>query len=145
MSRFIDLNGEFVNVDFIRRAWKKREKRVVFEMDDGQEIGFDTPIPEYYLEELSGKNHIVQIIHPKIKMYDVFRNDDGTFDAYQSIFLAICSDGEVRSVGFGDGYIDFAETCSNYEGVFPKDSLQYHFENIEINDEEIDIDNQNGG
>lgn len=135
MNRFIDLNGRITNVDFIRKAWEESEETIAFELNDEQVIRFRTKNNDWYFDKLYGTRHIVQVIQPTTKMYDVYKNDDGTYDAVPVKLLVLCADGNIYSANFDEGFLDFSE-CSNHEGVFPKERLKYYFKNIEFCDEE---------
>ena len=118
MNRFIELNGMHINTADIRRYWLNKDGLNVETTDD--EVCTVHPEWEarYVVDELSGHNHIVQIIPVPDGIMLKFKEDDGTISKHRPLCLALTLDGSVKFVDMCvDGETGFPDEFSNFEGI----------------------------
>ena len=120
MSRFIECGcRRLVNVDSIARveAGVKRNDDCTVITKDGQYLR----APYYVYDEVAGKDHIVQLIPTNGRYQTYYRDNDGENGGdpwvYDFDYFAVCANGEVRPLECADGYLGFADTTSDYEGI----------------------------
>jgi hypothetical protein len=66
---------------------------------------------------------IVQLLPCTTPLYNVYSNNDGTFYQERVDYLALCADGEVRSLAKPDVVFMLAAEASNFEGCFEEHRL----------------------
>lgn len=127
MSRFVEcVSGVLVNTDVISRVEQGLEKGedCTVVLKDGTYF----KAPYYVYEYIEGKNYITQLIPVHDKYETVYSNDteenNGEPYAWDCEYLAVCANGEVRSVGSGEGYIDFEDDSCNYMGLRMKQASE---------------------
>ena len=125
MSRFVEVNGVYINVDSIKCYYQDTNDRLHIEFADSTEKNFYPNNVEYTMEELSGSGHVVQVIPVTGPMYAVYENKEpGTYFAVPVYYLALCADGEIRSVECYDGKFECGGYGDYYKGLYHKDQLE---------------------
>ena len=116
MSRFVECGrGRLINVDNIARveAGSKRNDDCTVITKDGQYLR----APYYVYGEVAGKGHIVQLIPTNGKYQVCYKNSCDDLLKVDLDYFAVCANGKVRPLECADGYLGFADTTSDYDGI----------------------------
>lgn len=121
MARFEKIGDTYVNVDKIRCFWREGEKGefLAVELDDGQVLR--TRDVRYGLleEQISGSEHIVQVIPCVKPLYVRYRNEYREIYESPIDYIALCANGDIRPLETcGMDGILFFDDMSNYVGLF---------------------------
>lgn len=65
---------------------------------------------------------IIQLIPCAVPMYNIYKNDDGSYFHERVCCIALCADDIIRSIAGGE-YFDFAEDACNFVGCYGEESL----------------------
>ena len=68
------------------------------------------------------EKRIVQLIPCTTPIFNVYKNDDGSYFHERVCCLALCADDIIRSISCCE-YFEFAEESRNYVGCFTDDCL----------------------
>ena len=134
MSRFVDVNGIHVNVDFVESFWQAKDGELRVYLRGGDVEKVPPKQAGRVMQQLGGELHIVQVLPAAEPIYAVYRNEDaGGYFANPVHYLALCADGVIRGVEYCDGCLDLADESCNFVGLNPKSQLE-QFEGIELLD-----------
>lgn len=134
MSRFVDVNGVHINVDFVESFWQAKDGELRVYLRGGDVEKVPPKQAGRVMQQLSGELHIVQVLPAAAPVYAVYRNEDtGGYFADPVHYLALCADGAIRGVEYCDGWLDLADESCNFVGLNPKSQLG-QFEGIELLD-----------
>ena len=133
MSRFIEVNGALINADTVKGCYQDIEKRLHIEFTDGTKEFISPSYAVYSMVQLSGSNHVVQIIPATEPLYAVY--DDEQPDTHFAVpihYLALCADGEIRGAECCDGWFECVGIeGGNCRGLYTVEQLD-QFPGIEI-------------
>ena len=122
MNIFFDIGRHSVNTGKIKVMEVARKYAVRITFDDGDTDIFSTGYDAERVIESIGKT-ILQLIPCVTPVYNVYDNGDGTYFHEPVSYLALCSDGVIRSLATPDGFFELAETASNFRGCYEKHRL----------------------
>lgn len=123
MSRFINADGLHINVDSIRTYWQTQDRALHIELVNDDIRTVPSAKASFVIEQLDGRNHIVQIIPAPADMLVKYKEDDGRISQWKPLCLALMQNGEVRIVDMdADGLEDFADEAANFEGINRKEA-----------------------
>ena len=66
---------------------------------------------------------IMQLVPCTQSYLNVFRNYDGSYTHELVDYLALCDDGEIRSLTLCEGYMELADESSDFIGLYGKHDL----------------------
>lgn len=137
MIRFIEVNGAFINTDTIKTCYQDMEKYLHIEFTDGTKEFISLSHAVNAMVQLSGRDHILQIIPAAVPLYAVYEDEQpGTYFTVAVHYLALCADGEIRGAECCDGWFEcISIEHGNCRGLYPADQLD-QFPGIEIVGEE---------
>lgn len=122
MKRFVNINGYYINTDFVKEFWRENDGELKIAMSDDLIVTVPRNSANFVQKELMGEYFFTQVISAQDPVYAVFREDDGSYSSAPVHYLAVCADGCIRGVDC-DGFFDFFDNASNFEGIFPEDRL----------------------
>ena len=76
MSRFVDVNGVHINVDFVESFWQTKDGELRVYLQGGDVEKVSSKQAGLVMQQLSGELHIVQLLPAAEPMYAVYRNED---------------------------------------------------------------------
>ena len=96
MSRFVNVNGRYINTDLVRsfHIMEDGSLRAVLFNDFVSVPGSKV---EEAIRDLRGENHIVQVFPVVAPVYAVYKDGEDYF-ADSVHYLALCADGSIRGV-----------------------------------------------
>lgn len=127
MNIFFEVKNTLINISKIKDISLAEKHSVRITFDDDSEGVYETREEAFYTLELLGKT-AVQLIPCAAPMFNVFKNEDGSYFHERVSCLALCADGAVRSLTGAD-YIAFAEEEKNFVGFYDEGGLT-HFPTI---------------
>ena len=123
MNIFLDLKNASVNVGKIKEIGIARKDAVRITFDDESSDVYSTyGDAESFMERFD--RTVLQIVPCTVPMYNVYKNDDGTYFHERVEYLALCADGSVRSYASADLYLELAAEASNFVGYFCEENLK---------------------
>lgn len=129
MNRFVDIGGTRTNVDSVSNYWMSKAKSLHLVFTNNEAKTVPHPSAKMVLEDLNGKNHIVQIIPCQFPIYAVWQEEDNSHFAVPVHFLGLCADGEMRGLQLFEGYFDIIGD-GNFLGLYYDHQLNI-FPNLE--------------
>ncbi|MCD8383315.1 MAG: hypothetical protein LUC30_10485 [Clostridiales bacterium] len=111
MATIIDCAGQFINLDYLIRAYRDGSE-IVLEMTG--DFCLRVPLDEW--DRVFGRDNVVQAF-PVDGLYANYRSKEGPYQD-KVLFMGVCANGEVRPMsGLLDGYVYFMDEGRNYEGL----------------------------
>lgn len=117
MSRFVSVNGMYVNVETIKELCpplRVGERGKIYFKD-----GAYTTASSYECDRIIGADHIIQVF-PCPKNIVAIYNCNGEICEEDVYFLGLCADGEIKPISLSNGYFDLIDV-NNFEGLYPKE------------------------
>lgn len=121
MSRFVNVNGRYINTDLVRsfHIMEDGTLRAVLFNDFVSVPGSKV---EEAIRDLRGERHIIQVFPTAQPLYAVYKAE-GEYFAELVSYLALCADGEIRGLEWREGWFDIISENENCEGLYPEDQL----------------------
>jgi hypothetical protein len=123
MSVFLDIKNTKVNISKIREINIARKDAVRITFDDGSSNIYST----YGNAETDMKlleSIILQVIPCASPLYNIYKEDDGSYYRERVEYLVLCADGTIRSLTDMDGCFVVAEEAANFIGFFNEERLK---------------------
>ena len=117
MSRFIYINGDYINSNQVVRTERRGEYLGVYLKNEKYERIHDKY--RVYEEEINGEDFIVQVIPCVKPLYVNYREDADKIVERPIYYLGLCASGYVRPLDiYGYEGVMFADDASNYLGLY---------------------------
>lgn len=134
MARFIEANGLYINVDFVKQYWRTKSEKLCIELSNGGTVSVSPSHADYVQAELEGRYYVVELVPVQEPVYAVYDKETGGYFAGRIHYIALCADGYIRGVeNFGGGFDLLSD--GDCAGVFHRNQLG-QFSNIEIEEAE---------
>lgn len=113
MSKFVMVNGEYVNTDMVMSARKLGKDRASVVLKDGTE----RITHSVELDAFDSRNKIVQVIPVQVPLFVIFETEDAVTEEVIN-YLALTESGEIRPLILTSSqYFDFADDGEGYLGM----------------------------
>lgn len=113
MSRFVSINGEYLNMDMIASARKVGKDRACVVLKDGTE----RIVHSCELDAFDSRNKIIQVIPVSSPLYVIYETEDAASEVI-IYYLGLTELGELRPlILVSDQYFDFADNAEGYLGM----------------------------
>ena len=122
MSRFVNVNGRYINAEFVRSFWLTKDGALHVELSENKQEIVPGTQAGYRMKQLTGDGYIVQVFPTVAPAYAVYKDEEEYF-ADPVHYLALCADGSIRGVECCDGWFDTISENGNCEGLYPADQL----------------------
>jgi hypothetical protein len=123
MNIFFKFNGIRVNISKIKEISIARKDAIRITFDDGSTDIFSTYGDAE--DALQRFDKTILQLYPCVEpTYNIYQDGDETYFRERVHYLALCADGEIRSVAGTEGFIELADVVDNFVGCFNEKRLE---------------------